>query len=435
MRRELDGRSRSRRRERAAAALKTSAERAIARDDSRAARTFAERALALDPPKGEARLELDWLLIDSLRRLSEWRRAGELAEPLETEAHRLGRLDLEGRAILARAGDIWISLETADSVAALAELQRARELLEAAGDDRYLLQVLEFLGYGGWWSGDLDEAAEFWTVQREVAHSHGWASEEANAVALLARASSLGGQVDVTRGYLAEATELAQRGPSRLTRALIDRTHGTFLMRIEGGPEAERLLMSALQSFAEFGVHDEQYVALISLGDLRAHEDRWKDALGFYEESFEHVKEHVGYRPEAQRRIAQALVEVGRVDDAVPVAEAALEVTAADDVATVATTKMVLGLVREAQGRDEEAEALLRESVQAISGTQFLDFDELLSLAEFLLRHGRVIEGNEMLVAARTKVSTYGPDSPIAPFLERRAAAAAAIGEARNATD
>jgi hypothetical protein len=94
---------------------------------------------------------------------------------------------------------------------------------------------------------------------------------------------------------------------------------------------------------------------------------------------------------------------------------------------------MVLGLVREAQGLINEAEALLREAVRVISGAQFVGWEERQAIAEFLLRQGRAVEGNEALAAARAEVATFGPDSPIYGFLERRAAAAREAGAAADA--
>ena len=59
-----------------------------------------------------------------------------------------------------------------------------------------------------------------------------------------------------------------------------------------------------------------------------------------------------------------------------------------------ATTRMALGIVRAAQGRDEEAEALLREAVDVVEGKdQRLIRRELVkALAHFLRDRGRIDE-------------------------------------------
>ena len=61
------------------------------------------------------RLELEGLLADALWRSSEYRLAGALAAKVELEAEAAGRKDLQGRAILIKAGDIWLRLESSDA--------------------------------------------------------------------------------------------------------------------------------------------------------------------------------------------------------------------------------------------------------------------------------------------------------------------------------
>jgi class 3 adenylate cyclase/tetratricopeptide (TPR) repeat protein len=430
LRREIDGRADPTDSRRAAEALAASAHKALARDDARATRAFSERGLALDPGPGETRLELEWLRLESLRQLGEWRRAGELGARLEQEAAALGRIDIQGRAIFAKAGDIWISLESADAATALSELQRARELLTAAGDNWYLTFALEFLGYGGWWHGDLEGAEEKWIEMREVAASTGLPSREAEALVLLARVAGQLGDVDSWRQLLSEAREVAERGPSRLTRARVQRALGSFLSLSESEEEAELLLRSAAMALEEFGDREELYVALAYLGDIEGRRDHPAGALETYRNALESVREHVGYRPEAERRIAQALLALGEIEEAARVAEQAAATVGEGDVATVASTGMVVGLVREAQGRPDEAEQLLREAVEVIGRSAYNPWDQELSLAEFLLRQNRTEEAGDWLARARASAARYGPRSPLLHHIERRGQEAAETGTA-----
>jgi hypothetical protein len=52
---------------------------------------------------------------------------------------------------------------------------------------------------------------------------------------------------------------------------------------------------------------------------------------------------------------------------------------------------MALGIVRAAQGRDEEAETLLREALEILAGTEFrqVELAPLKHLAHFLRERGR----------------------------------------------
>ena len=69
----------------------------------------------------------------------------------------------------AKAGGIWMSPESADAAAALADAAREpRDLLTEAEDWSYLALVLEYLGYDGWWYGDFDKARAAWTEMRLV---------------------------------------------------------------------------------------------------------------------------------------------------------------------------------------------------------------------------------------------------------------------------
>ena len=239
LRRELEGGFDPAERDRAVAALRSSAERAIDRDDARAARTFAERALALEPDPGEGRLELEGLLADALWRSSEYRLAGALAAKVELEAEAAGRKDLQGRAILIKAGDIWLRLESSDAKAAQAEIDRARGLLIEANDTRFLVRALEMTGWGGWWRGDLDGAQQAWSEMRRVAHDLGWASREAEALVGLAGIARHRGDVEGRRILVEEARRLAAVGTSRLTRARVNRAYGVDLVMTGKDDEAK----------------------------------------------------------------------------------------------------------------------------------------------------------------------------------------------------
>jgi class 3 adenylate cyclase/tetratricopeptide (TPR) repeat protein len=405
----------------AVAALEASARKALARDDMRAVRSFAERALALDPPT-DARLDLEWLVLDSLERLGEWETLAERAGALEQAAIAAGRRDIEGRAIYARAAAIWIAPGRSDVRAAVSEMRRARELLSEAGDDRYLLRVLEYLGYEGWWYGNLEAPEKLWLEEAALARANGWLSQEAEVYIRLYGIYWQRSRPDEARRMLDVAGELARRGPSRLTRAHVDRALGSFLGRTGSTEEAVELLRATAPVLEELGDQPEFHAALMSLGDIAYRDERPAEALSLWEESVAPVIAHGGYLPEAKRRMAQALIDLGRVDEAVARAEEAVEVTGAEDLATVATTRMALGLAREAQGRLDEAETLLRDALEVNARTEFSPLEEELALAEFLLRRGRTAEGDEWLERARASARRYGPESPYIGWVEHRAA-------------
>ena len=104
----------------------------------------------------------------------------------------------------------------------------------------------------------------------------------------------------------------------------------------------------------------------------------------------------------------------------------ARDIVEPEDWATIASTATMLGRVRAAQGRDDEAEGLLREGVEIIERTQFriAAVDKYLALAEFLLARGRE-EGDRWYEMSRTAgAGVLGESSPIIAHMERVIAAA-----------
>jgi len=74
---------------------------------------------------------------------------------------------------------------------------------------------------------------------------------------------------------------------------------------------------------------------------------------------------------ESQRALAEELIILGKLDEAERLALEAIETVGQHDASSQATTRLSLGLVREAQGRDQEAEALLREALALIQATGY----------------------------------------------------------------
>ena len=68
------------------------------------------------------------------------------------------------------------------------------------------------------------------------------------------------------------------------------------------------------------------------------------------------------------------------------------------DMMSRSNVRMVLGLVRAAQGRDEEAELLLREALAVLAETDFRNSEPepLTALARFLRERGRDEEAAEL---------------------------------------
>jgi tetratricopeptide (TPR) repeat protein len=94
---------------------------------------------------------------------------------------------------------------------------------------------------------------------------------------------------------------------------------------------------------------------------------------------------------ESQRGLAQLLVQLGRLEEAEQLALEARTTVGRHDQNSRATTRLALGIVRAAQGRDEEAEALLHEALDVIERTdaKLVHAEVLEALAGFLRARGR----------------------------------------------
>ena len=101
---------------------------------------------------------------------------------------------------------------------------------------------------------------------------------------------------------------------------------------------------------------------------------------------------------EAQRTLAEIVLAKGRVEEAERWALSAVETAGMQDMMSRSNVRMVLGLVRAAQGRDEEAELLLREALAVLAETDFRNSEPepLTALARFLRERGRDEEAAEL---------------------------------------
>src|SRR5262249_22337085 len=101
---------------------------------------------------------------------------------------------------------------------------------------------------------------------------------------------------------------------------------------------------------------------------------------------------------ESQRSLAQLLLERGKVDEAERLALEARHTVGPQDLTSLATTAMALGIVRAGQGREEEADELLREAHETVVDTDHkrTQVETLFQLDKFLRERGRGSETSEL---------------------------------------
>jgi tetratricopeptide (TPR) repeat protein len=171
---------------------------------------------------------------------------------------------------------------------------------------------------------------------------------------------------------------------------------GELHVRREELDEAEEAFEQALRLFQEAGVTVYAARVLNWLGLVRWRKGDLAGAEQVLREAVRMLKpiEDRGTLVESQRTLAQVLLEQGKVDEAERYAIESRRTVGPRDQSSRATTRVALGLVRAAQGQDEEAEQLLREALEILDATDYRRYriEPLEALATFLRERGRSAE-------------------------------------------
>jgi tetratricopeptide (TPR) repeat protein len=187
--------------------------------------------------------------------------------------------------------------------------------------------------------------------------------------------------------------ELAEESGGVLVKAAVLERCGNLSL-IEGNLDAaEESFTQALDLYREVG-----FAAGIAWGFKHLGTLAWKrgDLVQAKERYHEAVKilKKLGdraYLCEVQRSLAELLVDDGRIDEAERFALEARETVGPQDALSQITTTFSLGVVRAAQGRDEEAEALFVSALERAEAGPFrlIEREAVDRYARFLRERGR----------------------------------------------
>ncbi len=390
----------------AAAALEQAGRRALAREANVVARRLLVRSVELDETLERRYLaaRAAWRLTDIPTVMAEMRAVSEAA----SEA---GERRIEGRALttLAQAS----LFRDADPECARDLAGRALTLVDA-DDDVGRFDALEVLGTASWWEGELNEVERLGIERLAIAEKIGRLDLQCAALLELSEVYNARLESDRASEPLRRAVALADESGSRTTRGWALRASGRQA-ELEGRlVEAETLLNEARDLFAESGAaltlgRTVNRLASVAweMNDLPRAEGLLRDAIRTLRPLGDR-----GTIVESERMLAQVLLLQGRVDEAERAAVEARATVGAADVSSGSTTLLALGLVRAAQGRDEEAEQLLRESDEILQPTGFRRHRvaPLGALAAFLRERGREDEalGLERGLAELTGATVAG---------------------------
>ena len=396
---ELDGAAPPKLGREAAAALEAAGLRGLAREANRPARKLLRRAVELEPT-----LERRYHAARAAWRLDDIPAVTVEMERVRADAHEAGNRHIEGRALIA-LGEA-IAFRDSDSARSRELVKEGLGLLDS--DDAIgRFDALRQLSTLAKWVGDR-------AGSRRYAHRALEAAEESGRKDLVSWAAN-----GLASSYLSEldldrAEELANKARrlAEETGGIVTRGQALHILantaELRGDlDEAERLYQDAIALFAEAGAvldhgRNLNHLAelVMSQGDDERAEGLTREAIGMLEPLGDR-----GYLCESQRVLAEALVHQGRIEEAERYALEAMETVGPQDVTSLATTRMALGLVRAAQGRDEEAESLLREAVDRARNLApgWIDGLVLRRLTDFLTARGRGGEAAEL--ASPTKES------------------------------
>jgi tetratricopeptide (TPR) repeat protein len=318
-------------------------------------------------------------------------------ERVRDDAHDAGDRRIEGRALIA-LGKVSAFRDADDA--------RAQTLIE---EGLALLEPDDFIGR-------FDALRQLATVARWRANYEGArvyaeqafeASRESERPDLMSWAAiELAGsylsrfELDRADELATEALRLAEESGGIVTRGQALHILGDIADQRREPEQAIGLYERAIALFAEAGAALDQARSLNHLaetimdtGDFPRAERHLREAMRMLMPLGDRA-----YLCESQRILAENLVRQGRLEEAERQALAAMETVGPNDVTSLATTRMALGLVRGAQGRDAEAEELLRSALQVASDPApgWIHTAVVGHFAEWLRERGRVDEAAEL---------------------------------------
>ena len=382
---ELDGEAPSDLSADAAEALFAAGKRALGREANRSARNLLLRAAELEPT-----LQRRYQAAVAAWRLTDLPAVQAEMENVRALAEEAGDTELEGRALTVLAGVVM--LRDVDLPKAKELTERALEVLvDSKPGARY--DALVTRAQIAWWHGDVDENERFLLEALDVVRKAGLKHLESIASHKLAGVYKARLELDRIEPYLRRSTELAEESGSISARAA-SLCSWANLHYLRGElADAERRGEEARTLYTEAGSAWELGRIIMFLAWVAKRKGDLPRAERLARESIRTLKplEDRGALCEAQRALAEVLVAQGKLDEAERHALAARETVGTHDVASVATTTFTLGVVRAAQGRDEQAESLMTTAVATIAETGFREIEvELLEgFAQFLRERGR----------------------------------------------
>ncbi|HKW71850.1 MAG TPA: adenylate/guanylate cyclase domain-containing protein [Candidatus Dormibacteraeota bacterium] len=263
-----------------------------------------------------------------------------------------------------------------------------------------------------WARGQLSEYVAVNSDLLRRAQSIGDIAHATAITAELVRAENMRGNDDAAHRYLVEADVLAQRHGYRSValRVMFDR--GIITFKTGDLAAAEKHWRAYEQAASEAGTRQHQVSALRFLGHTLLLAHRPAEAASVFDRALELSREtgERWNRSELAALRARAASDAGDVASADRFIEMALQSLRSEDVTAIAETYVALGVIRAAEGRDEEGETALRRGLEAVADTEYHSVKGMagLELAKFLASRGRLEEARQVAPNSFALVARVG---------------------------
>jgi class 3 adenylate cyclase/tetratricopeptide (TPR) repeat protein len=381
---ELDGAPPEELAQEAAEALQMAGMRALAREANATARRLLHRSAELEPT-----LERRYQAARAAWRMSDYPVVSNEMEDVLLGAREEGDSELEARALTALA---HVTLQREGDVGRAEQL--AQKALEVAETDESRIDAVGILEAGAWWRGRLREAESYAEEELEIARRLDRPDLESDALLDLAGIYVSRREGERAEPLIERALELAEVSGSLTAKARAFTESGELHAFRGRHEEALAEYARARDLFAEVGAATNLARSIMRIGRLLARRGEVAEAEKLFRESIGILKplEDRGTLCEVQRSLAEVLLAQGKVDAAEVYALKGMETTGPQDVSSQASTRKTLALVRAAQGRDDEAEALFNESIEILERSEYSRFltEPIKALIQFLEERGRV---------------------------------------------
>jgi class 3 adenylate cyclase/tetratricopeptide (TPR) repeat protein len=367
----------------AAAALEVAGTRALGREANRSARNLLLRAVELQPT-----LARRFHAARAAWRLADLPAVSLEMERVAAEAARAGDREIEGRSLTALAEAALYREADVPKARALAE--RALSALEGSHRFRALMVCARVAR----WQGEMAEHERYVRDALELAQGLGRPDLEAQATRDLAENYRTQLRDVEADAMVARALELAEESGSIIVRAHALAEAGQLQLHRGELDAADASLAEARELFSEVGATLNLARTVMRSAEVALARGEHVVAEKLVRESIRLLEplEDRGTLCESQRLLADVLVAVGRLEEAEVIAIQATRTVGLHDVSSQASTRISLASLRLAQGREAEAEQLLREAWDQLRDSGYLEL-ELALLAQldaFLRERGRV---------------------------------------------